>query len=422
MGPRASNLSQARGFVQRHARHFNVTLHAFRPYAVENLAQIVGGPIGVTAGLTLIYDPEYVANQDVRILATDLAHEVMHVQLRHFQRAKSFTDKRRWNYAADLAINHGLRSVTSLHKHVGDVLWRMDDTFLLPEQFGLEGGLTTEVYYALLGDKKLKDPGPGGVGGGNCGGVAGNPGNAEFEAEVDKKVGRSQNDVDRIRKSTAKAMQSSEAKRGGYAAGVWEEAITMAEADYRVPWASMLEHVVAFQTQRIAMGETHRSMARPSKRGSARGTIIPGIVGFPPNVMFCLDTSGSMSSSELGAALRVCCDVLEQTGIDTALLVQVDAKVQSHAEVSTEDLRRVAVKGRGGTSFKPAFTYIGDLPEDERPDLVVYLTDGYGDNPTIPDGVEVVWVVVPPGDHCSATSGTTVFIRELGKEPSYGNY
>src|SRR5579863_341585 len=55
-------------------------------------------------GKTIRYNPDFISQFDVRRVAGLLAHEVMHVALLHHTR-RNGRGPRKWNYAADYAIN-----------------------------------------------------------------------------------------------------------------------------------------------------------------------------------------------------------------------------------------------------------------------------------------------------------------------------
>ena len=50
-------------------------------------------------------------------------------------------------------------------------------------------------------------------------------------------------------------------------------------------------------------------------------------------------------------------------------------------------------QGGGGTDFRPIF----NLLESHEPDVLIYLTDGYGDFPAQAPKVSTLWVVPPGG-------------------------
>lgn len=70
-------------------------------------------------------------------------------------------------------------------------------------------------------------------------------------------------------------------------------------------------------------------------------------------------------------------------------IIQCDVKVQSDIKITTEDelkacMEHFALKGNGGTDFRPAFTYVDQLVEEkafQNLKGLLYFTDGYGEFP-----------------------------------------
>jgi predicted metal-dependent peptidase len=113
----------------------------------------------------IFVNPRYVERLQVSEVQGLLAHEALHLALLHFVR-ESGRDKRRWNIAADLAVNSIL----------AEKRFALPPGGIFPRDFGFEDGLSAEEYYRLL--EKLPpppQPPPGGEGeeegeGGNGGG------------------------------------------------------------------------------------------------------------------------------------------------------------------------------------------------------------------------------------------------------------
>ena len=53
--------------------------------------------------------------------------------------------------------------------------------------------------------------------------------------------------------------------------------------------------------------------------------------------------------------------------------------------------------GRGGTDFETAFAHIAE--NARQVDLVVYITDGYANDPVTHVDCTTVWVITPGGRH-----------------------
>lgn len=435
---KASNLVIARLYVKLHAPYLAPTLFGLIPTPMPGLRELAGGPLAVTERLVLLYEPAWIEEVPVKILATGLGHEVMHCQLRHVTRGKSYADKKRWNIAGDLFINGAMRNVkvqkTVNGSPVGTptLLWQFPEWAHMPSHYGFPEGLTADAYYRLLeeydGEEPEKKPteGQGDPGGsshimrGCCGGAAGNPLGKELEGAANEAKGRSDADVHAIAKATAKSiktyMESTEGR--GTLPGQWSELVNISEKVFRVPWRAKLANIVRFSIGRVRVGGLDYSMRRPSKRSYLRGLRLPSLVGYDPEVWFIIDSSGSMGPEQLSDTARVCSDVLQQSGIQHAWWMEADTEHKREPlRVSVRDLRSMEIRGRGGTDFRPAIHKVaGKRP---KPHIVIYITDGDGPAPRRqPAGIHFIWVVVPsPWRRKPANWGDLVVLEEEDQGP-----
>lgn len=132
----------------------------------------------------------------------------------------------------------------------------------------------------------------------------------------------------------------------------------------------------------------HNTLRRPSKR---YGTT-PGIkVRRRHRVIVAVDTSGSMTD-ELLAAVFGEIHHLYRRGAEVTV-VECDAAV--HATWAYRGQRPTAVGGGGGTAFDPALAWANSQPQ--RPDALIYLTDGYAAAPTVKPRMATLWLITPGG-------------------------
>lgn len=131
------------------------------------------------------------------------------------------------------------------------------------------------------------------------------------------------------------------------------------------------------------------------------------------NVLFMIDTSGSMSDDMISQAFQEIRGAIEQFGGKLeGYLGFFDAVVVPPVPFSTvEELDIIRLYGGGGTRFDIIFDYVKKEMKDEMPTSIVILTDGYAPFPKEDKamGIPVLWVinnddVVPPwGKHTVIT-------------------
>jgi predicted metal-dependent peptidase len=149
-----------------------------------------------------------------------------------------------------------------------------------------------------------------------------------------------------------------------------------------VDWRTMLRLFSgsAFKTR------LENTLKRPSKR---YGTS-PGIkLRRRQKLMVALDTSGSIGTVELELFFR---EIYHLWRAGTAVeILECDTRV--HRRYPYRGRLPEAVQGRGGTDFREPL----ELANRERPDGLVYFTDGFAPPPALRMHVPVLWVLTRGG-------------------------
>jgi len=400
----ASKMGRARLKACKMMPYFSTLVYSLIPAEVPEC-----GTMFVTAGLVLGFDPKFVEGLEEDVLAGVLLHEVNHIVRLYFNRLPT-ADPHLRNQASDIPINHDLSKCGV----------KLPEGAIFPSTYGFKEGLTMEEYYELLLEKQAKEPQPlhialklSGPCSGHCGGVAGNPIDQALENELDKR-GRAGPDVKSKVKQAAEDIRRYAQKGRGNLPKDLVDAAEAAMGPAKIPWSRILHHKMSRTMNKIKSGMSDYSMARMHRHQFARGDDIirPGMVAYELEVMFVLDTSGSMGDEEVGAALRETVGVMKELDITEVLFMQADAAVNVEPNyLRVRDLQNLEIRGRGGTDFRPAIAY-AERMNRRKPDLLIYLTDGDGTAPNIkPRGFEVIWCVVPSYQRKPpAPWGQTVFV------------
>ena len=92
---------------------------------------------------------------------------------------------------------------------------------------------------------------------------------------------------------------------------------------------------------------------------------------------------------------------------EKVVVIYCDAEVNHVDEYTNEDLPvKLIGYGGGGTAFEPVFDYVD--ANDIDPEVVIYLTDGYGDQHEFTSAHETIWVTT----HCEDFNWGTVIKYE----------
>lgn len=354
--------------------------------------------LGVTVTGILMWGRTFIEKYTPENIAAGLIHETMHVFLEHGKRCGA-RDHEEWNIAGDRAINPGVRQL-GLTLPFG----------CFPSDIGAPEGLTADEYYQLA-QKAKKQGGQGGQGKGQQAQGKGNPGGAKgvcngkcggvatgirCEADSDADA-RSPEDLASAVEETHAAMSA--AKQAGKLPGAWAGFVVDGpKKASKVDWRRQLSTIVRAAMRTVAGATTHR-YDQPARKqaGLGFGAGVPVLArtrAVVPNVCVVLDTSGSMISI-LNDCIGEVAGVLAACGGQRVAFLAADADVA--AEVHTSSLREICknVKGGGGTDFRPAIARAAAMPAAKRPQVLVYITDGYGAfPPAAPRGIKVVWVLV----------------------------
>ena len=115
------------------------------------------------------------------------------------------------------------------------------------------------------------------------------------------------------------------------------------------------------------------------------------------NVLFMIDTSGSMSDAQITSAYSEIKGAIDQfDGKLQGLLGFFDYDVVKPKPFEDEETFRVIKpKGGGGTSFANVFKYVQDYMKSDLPTCIIILTDGYAPFPDEKEslGVPTLWLI-----------------------------
>ncbi len=129
------------------------------------------------------------------------------------------------------------------------------------------------------------------------------------------------------------------------------------------------------------------TLRRPSKR---YGTV-PGIkIKKKQRIVVGIDTSGSVTPKELQLFFSEIHHIFKQGA--EVLIAECDAAIQRTYEY--KGIPPVEVAGGGGTSLDPVLEWANN---EAKPDIIVYLTDGFAPEPSIQVIAPVLWLITDDG-------------------------
>lgn len=129
----------------------------------------------------------------------------------------------------------------------------------------------------------------------------------------------------------------------------------------------------------------------PNKKHLYRGFCLPSLTSDTLSLCVAVDTSGSINDELLGAFMGEFQNIMQNFPAVKIELIIADAKVHAHYTFQGGEKMDFALKGGGGTDYRPVFDYIdANLPMNT---MLLYFTDGDGWFPKFPPSYEVLWAL-----------------------------
>jgi len=129
----------------------------------------------------------------------------------------------------------------------------------------------------------------------------------------------------------------------------------------------------------------------PNKKHLYRGFCLPSLTSDTLSLCVAVDTSGSINDALLGAFMEEFKTIMQNFPAVKIELIIADAKVHAHYTFQGGERMDFALKGGGGTDYRPVFDYIdANLPMST---MLLYFTDGAGWFPKYPPSYEVLWAL-----------------------------
>ncbi|MFF6995318.1 VWA-like domain-containing protein [Streptomyces sp. NPDC008313] len=307
--------------------------------------------------------PVFVDRTPVEELAGVWVHEVSHLLRDHHGRGDRVARERgltgpaerlRMNIAADCEINDDV---------FGDGLVRPEGA-VEPGPLGLSPGELMEDYLRQFRLGPLTQS----LAWLDCGSGADGL-EREWDLGPDGAHGLSEQERDAVRFRVAQGITG----RPGRASKGWKR---WADEAFHPPqpWRELLGAAIRSAASASGAGEDY-SYGRPSRRSAGLpGVVLPSLRRRPPRVSVIIDTSASVSDTELGSALLEVAAISRAVGgrRDLVTVLPCDASARiAHPLCRAEGIPLV---GGGGTDLRTGFTRA--LRARPRPDVVVVLTDG----------------------------------------------
>lgn len=340
-----------------------------------------------TDGYRINFSPvflESLSNDEVDFV---LMHEILHVVLKHCFRGRK-VDPYLFNIACDIVVNSNILYSKNMNLKYITLEKYGESMHLAPN--GKEGYLYTaeEVYNMLIKDSLSKNRGKSVKG-------------ESFDDHSHWEEADDDFTIDEWEKRVIDAAESS-AKRdtsvGNIPLGVQRYISSLKNAT--IDWRMLLNDFISLEVGDYSFTPPDRRMDGPFFMPDFNELVEKE--DDPKEILFMIDTSGSINNSQITQAYSEIKGALEQFTSLTGYLGFFDYVVYEPKEFSSiEDILEIIPKGGGGTNFFAVFEYVNNL--ENKPKAIIILTDGYATFPkeSVRNGIPVIWVmnndkVTPP--------------------------
>jgi predicted metal-dependent peptidase len=323
-----------------------------------------------------------------------IAHEIAHFAFEHAER-RGQRDAKVFNIAADYAINLLLH-----YQFNGSSDYFIEDGYL---DVSYDGMSAEQIYELIKDNYKGRGRGDGGDGIGD-----------DLRPDLTEEDIANGSASVRERRIPLPDLRGKSPEQARKELADWigrgtQEAFAVAKSQGKLPsdleraiakllkpqidWLRALKQKLRFGVSRTEKRDVTWSV--PNRRFLGADFIMPSNVGpDKPKIVYAIDTSGSMSESDLSQAVSELEEIRVKYGAKVYML-DCDANVQSSRWIEPhEPLPKL--KGGGGTDFVPVFNHL--IEKRIRPDYCCFFTDGYGNFGDEKPPFEVLWVMTSQVD------------------------
>lgn len=353
-----------------------------------------------TDGVRIAFGPDFLESLTDSELDFVMMHEILHVVLQHCIREDN-REHEEFNIACDIVVNSNILLENNMSRNSITLKKYGESIHIAPD--GKEGyEYTAEQVYNML-PKRKKKKGPSGDGG-----VATGRAKQEATQENHKPIwtwddhsrwGMYEEDAtlrdvwvkrfeDAAEAISIRGPSNTRGLMPRFAKRILEE-LKKPQTDWRVILNDFIqEEVVDY------------SFSPPDRRFDDNPFFLPDFNGkddMVENILFMIDTSGSMSDKMITAAYSEIKGAIDQfDGKLSGWLGFFDAAIiEPKPFANEEEFKIIRPAGGGGTDFQIIFEYVHKHMSDKPPASIIILTDGFAPFPQekLAGGIPVLWLL-----------------------------
>ncbi len=363
-------------------------------------------PTAYTDGVRIAFGPEFLENLSDSELDFVMMHEILHVVLQHCLRGKG-VDSERYNIAADIVVNSNIMLENGGNPSSITLAKYGTSMHIAPD--GSEGYLHTaeEVYEMLPASVKKRGGIPSAMGGSENGRAKKEQGKNVGEVpsgsrwDDHSEWGKYEEDStlrDVWVKQFAETCEAVSIRGSSNSRGtlpLFAKRMLEKLKKPQTDWRSILNDFIQEEINDY-------SFSPPDRRFSDSPFFLPDFNEKGKNdevedVLFMIDTSGSISDSMMTAAYSEVKGAIDQfSGKLRGWLGFFDAAIIEPKPFSSfEEFIVIKPAGGGGTDFQIIFEYVEQHMKEKPPASIIIMTDGCAPFPDegLANGIPVLWLI-----------------------------
>ena len=333
----------------------------------------VNSPTAYTDGNKICFGPEFMDELNDRELEFVLMHELLHVVLKHCYRGLEYNNF--WfNVACDIVVNSNILKSRDMDLSYISIRKYGESMHLAPN--GDEGyNYTAEEVYEMLKSIAKEIPGLASMFDDHS-----KWGMSGLSSEWDERI-----------VSSISIINESGKGAGKIPLGALRQYNKLINP--QVNWKIILRDFMSREVNDYSFSPPDRRYDGPFFMPDFNGDVDV----LKLNVLFAIDTSGSVSNEAIGAALTEIKAVIDESYSIDGFIVCLDADLYEPTPISEFDINNFKAQGGGGTNFKAFFEAVPEISKKmkNKPDLIIFITDGYDDFPSeeARDNIPVLWII-----------------------------
>lgn len=349
----------------------------------------ISSPTGVNfkgAKYVIYFNPIIFLTLSIEQMESTIKHEIYHIVSMHLVRAKELKGKYSTlaiNMAMDIVVN---KYLSSLPPYATTLEWvNLKYSLKLepyePFEYYVEK-IQTELDLLEEDEDGEEDDSD------KYGDIE-----IDYKPEKTHDIWEESDDIDErtLREFTEKFIDSS--KKGKIPAHLENIIAALKNSKGELPWNLYLSRLMGTVESNKKKTITRRSRRQPNRldlRGELRS--------HKAEIAVAIDISGSISNEEFKQAIKEVLNIVKNYNHEITI-IECDSEIRRVYKAKTVKDIKDRIKIGGGTKFTPVFEYANN----KKINLLVYFTDGKGENKlqVIPRGYKVLWVISGSGDKLS---------------------